>query len=196
MKKKFERRGVKTAGRTRADSRSRPGSLARRLRGVRLFLCDVDGILTNATVFMGSEGEFKQFHIRDGLGLRLLQREGIQVGWISNRPSGATAARAADLKVDFLFQDQGSKVAAATAMLEKTGFGWDEIVYMGDDIVDLALMKRAGIAITVPDAIDEVKALAAYVTTARGGHGAVREVVDLILRAQGRWEKLIREFSA
>jgi 3-deoxy-D-manno-octulosonate 8-phosphate phosphatase (KDO 8-P phosphatase) len=156
----------------------------------------VDGILTNATVFMGSGGEFKQFHIRDGLGLRLLQREGIQVGWISNRPSVATAERAADLKIDFLFQEPGSKVAAAAAILKKAGFGWDDIVYMGDDIVDLGLMKRAGIAITVPDAIDEVKAIADYITTAHGGHGAVREVAGLILRAQGRWDKLIREFSA
>ncbi len=171
-------------------------SLASRLRKIRLFLCDVDGILTNATVFMGASGEFKQFHIRDGLGLRLLQREGIKVGWISNRSSPATAARAADLRIDFLFQKDGSKVAAAAAMLEQTGLEWDEIIYMGDDIVDLGVMKRAGVAMTVPDALDEAKALADYVTKAPGGHGAVREVVGMLLRAQGKWAKLVKDFSA
>lgn len=165
-------------------------------RRVKLFLCDVDGILTDATVFMGDGREFKQFHIRDGLGLRLLQKEGIKVGWISNRASAATAERAEDLKVDFLFQKQGSKVAAAQDILGKTGLGWEDICYMGDDVVDLGLLKRAGVAITVPDAIDEVKALADYITTAHAGRGAVREVTRLILHAQGKWARLIREFSA
>jgi 3-deoxy-D-manno-octulosonate 8-phosphate phosphatase (KDO 8-P phosphatase) len=203
MKRKIESPQSGVGGGKRLSSGPRPPTpdprrptFASRLRKVRLFLCDVDGILTNATVFMGSGREFKQFHIRDGLGLRLLQREGIKVGWISNRPSAATAARAEDLQIDFLFQEQGSKVAAAAAILKKTGFAWGDIAYMGDDIVDLALMKRAGVALTVPDAIDEVKALADYITTAHGGNGAVREAVGLILRAQGRWDKLIREFSA
>src|SRR4249920_2115700 len=115
MKPKVESRESKSGGRKGRGSSS---LLASRLRRVRLFLCDVDGILTNATVFMGEAGEFKQFHIRDGLGLRLLQREGIKVGWISNRPSPATAARAKDLKIDFLFQEQGSKVTAAAAILK------------------------------------------------------------------------------
>jgi 3-deoxy-D-manno-octulosonate 8-phosphate phosphatase (KDO 8-P phosphatase) len=175
---------------------ARRSTLDSALRRVRLFLCDVDGILTNGTVFMGEGREFKQFHIRDGLGLRLLQHEGIKVGWISNRPSAATAERAEDLKIDFLFQNNRSKVEAAEVILRKTGLGWANICYMGDDIVDLGVLKRAGVAMTVPDAVEEVKALTAYVTSAHAGHGAVREAVELLLRAQGKWEKLIREFSA
>ena len=107
----------------------------------------------------------------------------------------ATAERADDLKVDFLFQDQGSKVTAAEGILSKTGLSWADICYMGDDVVDLGLMRRAGVAATVPEAIVEVKAQAHYVTTAPGGHGAVREMVGMILEAQGRWKKLIEEFS-
>jgi 3-deoxy-D-manno-octulosonate 8-phosphate phosphatase (KDO 8-P phosphatase) len=187
------------ATRIQRKKSSRPAearfSLAQRLRRVKLFLCDVDGILTNATVFMGDGREFKQFHIRDGLGLRLLQKEGIKVGWISNRPSAATAERAEDLKVDFLFQDQGSKVAAAEGILTKTGLAWTDICYMGDDVVDLGLLRRAGVAATVPEGIAEARALAHHVTCAHAGHGAVREMVDLILKAQGRWDRLIEEFS-
>ena len=166
------------------------------LRRVKLFLCDVDGILTDGTVFMGEHSEFKQFDIRDGFGLRLLQREGIKVGWISARPSAATTARAEDLKIDFLSQSSESKVIAVESILAQTGLGWGDVCYMGDDIVDLAVLKRVGLAITVPDAIAEVKTLADYITTAHAGRGAVREVAQLILAAQGQWAKVIREFSA
>ena len=145
---------------------------------------------------MGDGSEFKQFDIRDGLGLRLLQREGIQVGWVSARPSAATTARAQDLKIDFVCQSQGSKVTAVEGILAKTGLAWADVCYMGDDVVDLAVLKRAGLAITVPDAIDEVKVIAHHITTAPAGRGAVREVAQLILAAQGKWAKLIREFSA
>ena len=175
---------------------SKAARLTATLRRVKLFLCDVDGILTDGTVFMGENSEFKQFDIRDGLGLRLLQREGIKVGWISARPSAATTARAEDLKIDFVCQSQGSKVTAVEGILAKTGLGWADVCYMGDDVVDLAVLKRVGLAITVPDAIAEAKAVANYITTAHAGRGAVREVAKLILVAQGQWAKLIREFSA
>lgn len=173
-----------------------PKALASKLSRVKLFLCDVDGILTNATVFIGDGREFKEFHIRDGLGLRLLQRSGVKVGWVSNRPSTATQQRADELKIDFLFQAQGSKVAAVEGILKQAGFDWDEVCYMGDDIVDLRALKRAGVAVGVPSAIDEVKNLADYVTKAEGGQGAVREVVGLILKAQNKWQRLVTEYSA
>jgi 3-deoxy-D-manno-octulosonate 8-phosphate phosphatase (KDO 8-P phosphatase) len=163
---------------------------------VKLLLCDVDGVLTNATVFMGQGAEFKEFHIQDGLGLRLLQREGIKVGWISNRPSPATQQRAEDLKIDFLQQSTGSKVSVAESILAQAAVGWKEVCYVGDDIVDLGVLKRAGVAVVVANGIAEAKALADYVTRAEGGRGAVREVVGLILRAQGKWTRLVREFSA
>jgi len=174
-----------------------PGnSLATKLAKVKILLCDVDGVLTNATVFIGDGREFKEFHIQDGLGLRLLQRAGIRVGWISNRPSTATQQRAEELKIDFLHQDKGGKVDAVQAILAKAELTWDEVCYVGDDVVDLGALKRAGVAIAVANAIDEVKALADYVTRAEGGHGAVREVAGLILQAQNQWQRLVSEYSA
>lgn len=170
--------------------------LQRRLTAVRIFLCDVDGILTDTSVWMGAPDELKRFNIQDGLGLRLLQREGIQVGWVSNRPSFATTQRALDLKVDFLVQTyDGKKVPAVEAILLKTGCTWEQTCFMGDDIVDLGVLKRSGLAVTVPHALAEAKALAHYTTAREGGEGAVREVVDLILKAQGKWEPLIAFFT-
>lgn len=165
-----------------------------RLAGVRLFLCDVDGILTDTAIWMGGPDEFKRFHIQDGLGLRLLQRHQIQVGWISARPSHATALRAADLKVDFVHQGDGSKVKAAEGILEQTGLAWADVCYMGDDVVDLGVLRRARLAATVSNALPEAKAVSHYITALPGGGGAVREVVELILKAQGHWEGVIRHF--
>jgi 3-deoxy-D-manno-octulosonate 8-phosphate phosphatase (KDO 8-P phosphatase) len=171
-------------------------SLDQRLAPVRLFLCDVDGILTDTSVFMGSPDEVKRFNIMDGLGLRVIQREGIKVGWVSNRPSFATTQRANDLKIDFLVQaHDGDKVAAVQRILEQTAVPWEHLCYMGDDIVDLGVLKRAGFAATVPHALAEVKQLSHYITKREGGEGAVREVIDMILKAQGKWEKLIAFFT-
>jgi 3-deoxy-D-manno-octulosonate 8-phosphate phosphatase (KDO 8-P phosphatase) len=169
--------------------------LTQRLRKVRLFLCDVDGILTDGSIYMDGNVETKRFHIPDGLGLRLLQREGVKVGWVSARPSGATTQRAQDLKIDFLHQSDLLKVAAVEKILAETKLGWEEMVYMGDDIVDLGVLKRAGLAVTVPHAIPECQKMAHYVTEAPGGDGAVREVVEMILKAQGKWDALVRHFS-
>ncbi len=171
-------------------------ALKAKLAGVRLFLCDVDGILTDAAVYIGLEQEIKRFHIRDGLGLVMLRKEGIKVGWVSNRPSTATTRRAEELKIDFLEQGKGSKVTAVESILARTGFKWEEVCYMGDDIVDLGVLKRAGVAATVADATDEAKAAAHYITQANGGNGGVREVVELILKAQNRWERQVAEYSA
>src|SRR5688572_23569989 len=113
-----------------ADSEISP-ELHVRLAAVRLFLCDVDGILTDTSVWMGAADDVKRFHIQDGLGLRLLQREGVKVGWISNRPSFATTQRALDLKIDFLRQSDGNKVAAAEEILRETGLDWAQVSYMG-----------------------------------------------------------------
>jgi 3-deoxy-D-manno-octulosonate 8-phosphate phosphatase (KDO 8-P phosphatase) len=167
-----------------------------RLAKIKMFLCDVDGILTDSSIFIGLEEEIKRFHIRDGLGLMMLRQQGIKIGWVSKRPSHATTRRAEELKIDFLEQSKGSKVAAVENLLAKTGFQWEEICYMGDDIVDLGVLKRAGFAATVADATEETKASSHYVTRANGGCGGVREVVELILKAQNRWQKLIDEESA
>jgi 3-deoxy-D-manno-octulosonate 8-phosphate phosphatase (KDO 8-P phosphatase) len=169
--------------------------LKRKLARVRVFLCDVDGVLTDGMVLMGNGVESKRFSILDGLGMRLLQQAGVKVGWVSRRPSSATSMRATDLKIDHLIQIEGSKVEAVEALLNGSGMAWGDVCYVGDDIVDLGVMRKAGVAIGVANAIDEVKAIADYVTEREGGHGAVREVIDLILKAQDRWTALIREHS-
>ena len=171
-------------------------ALRQRLARVKLLLCDVDGVLTDGRVFMGNGSEFKAFSIQDGLGLRLLQKAGVKLGWISARPSVVTTQRAADLKVDFLIQDKGSKAAAAEGLRAQLGLGWEEICFVGDDLVDLGLLRRVGVPVVVANGIAEAKALAAWVTRASGGHGAVREVATAILKAQGRWDALVAEFSA
>lgn len=169
-------------------------SLQSRLARVKIFLCDVDGVLTDGTVLMGGGQEFKRFHIQDGLGLRVLQTQGIKVGWVSNRPSEATKQRAEDLKVDYLFQGKGNKIEAVETILQQANLDWKDASYMGDDVVDLGALKRAGLAVSVSNGIEEAKSLAHYVTRARGGMGAVREVVEMILRAQGKWEKIVAGF--
>lgn len=169
--------------------------LRQRLRRVRLLLCDVDGVLTDGMVLIGAGGETKAFGIQDGLGLALLRRAGIRVGWISSRPSPATATRAAELKIDFLHQEKTSKVAAIEAILARSRLTWDEVCYVGDDLVDLGALKRAGVAVVVSNGVAEAKAAADYVTKAGGGRGAVREVVELVLAAQGQWADLVGEFA-
>jgi 3-deoxy-D-manno-octulosonate 8-phosphate phosphatase (KDO 8-P phosphatase) len=170
--------------------------LTARLQRVKLFLCDVDGVLTDGTVIMGDGKEYKTFNIQDGLGMLILQRVGIKVGWVSNRPSPVSKQRADELKIDYFFQAKGSKVEAIQAILKEAQLGWDDICYIGDDVVDLGALKRAGVAVAVANAIDEARDLAHYVTKAHGGHGAVREAIRLILVAQDKWQSVIDQVSA
>lgn len=164
-------------------------------RRVKIFLTDVDGVLTNATVWLDGKTEFKQFNIQDGMGLRLLQRLGIPVGWVSNRKSSATSARARELKVDYLWQKSLPKFAAVESILKKAKLSWEEACFMSDDINDLAVLNRVGLPIAVANARQEIKALAKYVTKADGGQGAVREVCDKIIDANGKWPRVIQELS-
>jgi 3-deoxy-D-manno-octulosonate 8-phosphate phosphatase (KDO 8-P phosphatase) len=168
-------------------------SLVTRLRRIKLFLCDVDGVLTDGSVFIGGAREIKRFNIQDGLGLVFLRRAGVKTGWLSSRPSPATALRAHELKIDFLVQqkDHLGKVTAVENLLRRTKLGWDAVCFVGDDVVDLGPLQRAGVAIAVANAVREVKAVAHYVTQAAGGHGAVREAIEMILKAQGKWNSLI-----
>lgn len=171
-------------------------ALTARLRRVKLLLCDVDGVLTDGTVWVGAGFEAKGFNMQDGMGLAMLRRAGIKCGWISSRPSPATSQRAAELKVDFLHQDKTSKVAAIEAILATAGCDWAEVCYMGDDVVDLGPLRRAGVAVAVANAVPEAKRRAHCTTRAAGGAGAVREVVEMILKAQGQWQKLVAQFDA
>jgi 3-deoxy-D-manno-octulosonate 8-phosphate phosphatase (KDO 8-P phosphatase) len=168
-----------------------------RLQRVRLFLCDVDGVLTDGSIFIGGEREFKRFNIRDGLGLVLARRAGLKVGWVSARPSLATKMRAEELKIDFLVQqgDAVSKTGAIEELLAQEKISWNETCFVGDDIIDLGPLMRAGLSVAVGDAAPEAKAAAHFVTGAAGGRGAIREVIEMILRAQGKWATFVAHYS-
>jgi len=189
MPRKVENRGSSVERR----KSSRRSSLVSRLKAIRLFLCDVDGVLTDGSVFIGGEREFKRFDIRDGLGLVLLRRAGLKIGWVSARPSLATKMRAKELKIHFLVQqgDRLSKTGAIEKLLAQEKIGWEEVCFVGDDVVDLGPLTRAGLGVAVADARPQVKAAADFVTGATGGRGAVRETIEMILRAQGKWEPVI-----
>ena len=174
-----------------------PSAIRRRAARVKLFLCDVDGVLTDGSIFIGGEREFKRFNIRDGLGLVLARRAGLKVGWVSARPSLATKLRADELKIDFLVQqgDATSKTAAIEILLAQEKLSWNDVCFVGDDIIDLGPLTRAGVAIAVGDAVVEARAAAHFVTKANGGRGAVREAVELILRTQGKWPQFVEKYS-
>jgi 3-deoxy-D-manno-octulosonate 8-phosphate phosphatase (KDO 8-P phosphatase) len=162
---------------------------------VKIFLTDVDGVLTDATILLDGKTEFKQFNIQDGMGLRLLQHLGIPVGWVSNRKSLATSVRAKELKVDYLWQKSLPKVAAVESILKKAKLKWEDACFMSDDINDLAVLNRVGLPIAVANARQEILKSVKHVTKAKGGEGAVREVCDKIIGSHGKWPHIIRELS-
>jgi 3-deoxy-D-manno-octulosonate 8-phosphate phosphatase (KDO 8-P phosphatase) len=171
-------------------------TLRARLRKVVYFLCDVDGVLTDGSVLIGPAGEYKRFDIQDGLGLVQLRKNGIKVGWISSRTSPATTSRAGELKIDFLSQTPQKKLTVIESYLRLEDASWEQVCYTGDDLVDLGPLRRAGVGVAVANAVAEVKKAAHYVTTARGGSGAVREVAELVLKAQGRWGEVLQSYEA
>jgi 3-deoxy-D-manno-octulosonate 8-phosphate phosphatase (KDO 8-P phosphatase) len=170
-------------------------------RRIRLLGLDVDGVLTDNGVFIGpvagSRVELKRFDIQDGLGLVLLKTAGIPVVWVSGRNSEATALRAAELRVEELLQVPGPRKAVAfEEVLNRRGIGWDEVAFVGDDLADLPILRRVGLPIAVSNAVDEVKQVAAYVSRAAGGHGAVREIVEAVLRGRGEWSHILERYFA
>jgi 3-deoxy-D-manno-octulosonate 8-phosphate phosphatase (KDO 8-P phosphatase) len=168
-------------------------------RRVGVLALDVDGVLTDNGLWIGpiagERVEFKRFDIQDGLGHVLLRTAGIPVVWLSGRHSEATALRARELKVDELLQVGGPhKLEALEAVLERRGLHWSEVAYVGDDLVDLRVLRKVGLPIAVANAVAEVRATAGYVTQAAGGHGAVREIVDALLKARGAWGDIMERY--
>ena len=168
-------------------------------RRVRLIGLDVDGVLTDNGVFIGpiagQRVELKRFDIQDGLGLILLRTAGLPVVWLSGRSSEATALRAAELRIEELLQVPGPRKAAAFGdVLQRRGLGWEEAAFVGDDLADLPVLRKVGLPIAVANAVPEIKAAAAHVTLAAGGHGAVREVVEALLRARGEWDETLSRY--
>lgn len=171
-------------------------SLARK---VRILGLDVDGVLTDNGVYIGPVAgqtvELKRFDIQDGLGLMLLRIANVPVVWLSGRASEATTLRARELRVDELLQVPGPrKLEAFEKVLEARGIAWDEAAYVGDDLADLMVMRRVGLPIAVANAVAEVRAVAAFVTKASGGRGAVREVIETLLTARGEWSGILERY--
>ena len=179
------------------DTALHPPSLHDRARRIRLFLMDVDGTLTDGGVCLislpdgGGVAEMKVFSSLDGAGMKLAHIMGIRTGFITGRKSPAVQQRAHELSVEFVYLGQATKTAAYEDCVAKAGVSEDEVAYMGDDLPDMPLAKRAGLAVAVANAAAELKAICHYETRARGGEGAAREVIELILKAQGRWEEAV-----
>lgn len=166
-----------------------PGEVPAGAAAVQLLLLDVDGVLNDGLIWYGPDGEvFKPFHSRDGFGIRLLLREGVQVGVLSARKSPALERRLADLKVQHAVLGRDDKIRGLDELLERTGVAPEQAASMGDDVLDLPVMRKVGLAITVRDGHPLVQAEAGWITHLPGGRGAVREVADGILRARGRLE--------
>jgi 3-deoxy-D-manno-octulosonate 8-phosphate phosphatase (KDO 8-P phosphatase) len=166
---------------------------------VGILALDVDGVLTDNGIWIGPvDGrrvELKRFDIQDGLGIRLMRTAGIPVLWLSGRDSEATAMRAEELRVDELLQVPGPrKLEALREVLARRELRWEDVAYVGDDLADLQVMRRAGLPIAVANAVPEIRAVAAYVTRAAGGHGAVREVIDALLKARGVWPEMMQRY--
>lgn len=160
-----------------------------RLKKIRLLLLDVDGVMTDGRITYNDRGvETKSFDVKDGHGLKMLQRAGVQIGIITGRQSEVVAFRAAELAIDILYQGAKDKLIPYQEILLRHGFAEEEIAYMGDDVIDIPILRRVGFAATVADAVDDVKPYAHYITRRDGGRGAVREVCDLLLKESGRWE--------
>jgi len=166
--------------------------VAAKIAKVKVLAMDVDGVLTDATIRLDARGEeTKIFNVYDGYGLAFFQRLGYRTVIISARSAGAVTARAADLKITKVFQDAYPKIGAYEQMKAELGVSDDQICFMGDDLPDLPVLERVGFKVSVPNAAAEVRAAADYVTKVPGGRGAVREIVELILKTQNRWDEVL-----
>ena len=170
------------------------------LAKTRLLLMDVDGVLTNGKLYNipdveGKMVETKGFDSQDGIGLQWLSWHGIDTGVISGRLSPATAERARQCRMKYVYQGHIEKIPILEEIMQKAGIGRDDVAYIGDDFTDIVIMHRVGLAIATANAREDVKREAQYVTKAVGGEGAVREVVELLLKAQGKWAEILKHYE-
>jgi 3-deoxy-D-manno-octulosonate 8-phosphate phosphatase (KDO 8-P phosphatase) len=163
---------------------------------IKLVILDVDGVLTDNGVYIGDGIELKRFDIQDGLGVRMLRFAGLHVALVSGRVSPATAARAAELDVEYYQTDGGHKMQSVRTLMQKHGVDWPQVAWLGDDLPDMAPMLKAGLPCAVANASAEILNMAAYVTEKRGGHGAVREFAETLLKARDQWTQLVDEYVA
>lgn len=166
-----------------------------RARHIRLLLLDVDGVLTDGRLYYGNSGEeIKAFDIQDGLGIKLLQRNGIQVGIITGRSSELLARRAGELGIELVVQGREDKLTALNELLETRDYRLENIAFLGDDLPDLAVIRRVGLGVAVANARPVIAEHALWQTTARGGRGAVRELAELLLEAQDKLDTTLADY--
>jgi 3-deoxy-D-manno-octulosonate 8-phosphate phosphatase (KDO 8-P phosphatase) len=165
------------------------------LTDIKLLALDVDGVLTDGTLVINADGsESKFFNSLDGHGIRMWQRAGLKVVLISGRASAPTERRAEQLQIEYVFQDCHYKLPVVEQLLDKLGLSPANMAFIGDDLTDMPVMRYVGFGVAVANAVDEVKQCADYVTTRSGGSGAVREVIEYILKNSGRWQELMKRY--
>ena len=169
--------------------------MEKQLAKIKLLLLDVDGVLTDGRIIYDNHGnELKAFDVKDGHGLKLLQRTGIKVGIITGRSSAVVTRRAQELGIEILYQGALRKLEPYLEILSEQGLIDEQVAYIGDDLVDLPILQRVGFSATVADAVPEVFPYVDYIATRPGGCGAVREVCDLLVRASGQWDELTKRY--
>ncbi|MGX1902562.1 KdsC family phosphatase [Thermolongibacillus altinsuensis] len=162
---------------------------------IKLIVLDVDGVLTDGTLYIGSNGEeYKRFHTQDGMGISLAHYAGIKTAIISGRSSEAVSIRARDLKIQYVYQGISNKIEVLNELLNLLNINYDEVCYMGDDINDLPILNIVGWSFAPSNAISTVKESVDYVTSKKGGEGAVREMIEIILKRQTDYNNLIKEY--
>ena len=166
-----------------------------KLAKIKLLLLDVDGVMTNGQIiYDGQNTELKAFDVKDGHGIKLLQRTGIKIGIITGRSSAVVARRAKELGIEILYQGALKKLDPYLEILKQEGLTDDQVAYIGDDVIDLPILRRVGFSVTVADAVPDMAPLVDYVTVRNGGRGAVREVCDMLIKASGQWVELTRRY--
>lgn len=179
------------------NARSSPKTAREKARDVKVLILDVDGVLTDGGIILdGNDNEYKKFNVRDGHGLKLLEKAGIEIAIVTGRYSKVVEKRAAELGIKEVYQRCLDKTVAYEHILEKFGLTDKEAAYIGDDIVDIPVMKRVALPIAVSDADSEAKKHALLHTKTAGGKGAVREAVEFILKAKGLWDDIIRSYDS
>ena len=167
-----------------------------RMQSIELILSDVDGVMTDGGITYDNQGiETKTFHVRDGMGIKLWQKTGHRFGVITARSSHIVKLRMDELGVDFIRQGTDQKLAAAQQIIEELNLETQNVCYIGDDLTDVGLMKSVGMSASVADATDDVKKVADYVTKSAGGKGAIRELIEMILKSQKRWNELLQGYG-
>jgi len=169
--------------------------LAEKLRRVKILLLDADGVMTNGKLYFSNSGEITmRFDVRDGSGIRYLSLGGIQTGIITGKRNNAVAHRARDLHISIVHRNVENKVASLNDILKQENLLPEEVAFVGDDLLDLSIMAKVGVSVAVADAAPEVREAADYVTQNRGGDGAVREVCEMILKAQDKWGEVVQHY--